>query len=74
MLRHNKFEKKIFICYNLLHIKILASFMAQENKRLLIDTLMSTGIHSKKEVAIVAGVSLATVYNVIAKKKSPLHH
>ena len=44
--------------------------MAQVKKRILIDALISSGIHSKREVAKVAGVSLATVYNVMAKKKS----
>ena len=44
--------------------------MAQIKKRILIDALISSGIHSKREVAKVAGVSLGTVYNVMAKKKS----
>ena len=44
--------------------------MDQVKKRILIDALISSGIHSKIEVAKVAGVSLATVNNVKAKKKS----
>ena len=43
--------------------------MAQVKKGYLL-MLYSSGIRSKREVAKVAGVSLATVYNVMAKKKS----
>ena len=57
----------LYIVYG--YIEKSASFMAQEEKRLLIDTLISS-VYSRNEVAKIAGVSLATFYNVIVLKKS----